>query len=327
MCAGSHDSAHLSRKSNIPLVSVVCLCYNHAAFVAEAIDSVLQQTYTHIQLIVVDDGSNDGSQEVIKELQSAEGFQFIALQENKGNTRAFNIGLEQCRGKYVIDLAADDVLCRDRLEKQVAFFEKQPGNVGVLYSDAWYIDIEGKKKYRHSERCGQPPYTGDVYARLVQYYFVSPPTMMMRKTVLDQLGGYDENLAYEDFDFWVRSSRSWHYAYQPEALTWIRITPGSLSSKAYQPDDKQLHSTFLVCEKIKTLNKLPSEDQALLRRLSYEIRHAVWSANFAEATLFIGLYRKLQPLTLSLRLLQLANRLRLDFSLLRKWYLGFAEKA
>ncbi|MDP4680807.1 MAG: hypothetical protein NWS46_10620, partial [Cyclobacteriaceae bacterium] len=67
--------------------------------------------------------------------------------------------------------------------------------------------------------------------------------------VLLELNGYDEKLAYEDFDFWIRSSRKWQYQYQSEILTKIRKTVGSLSSRVYSKNDKQLHSTYLVCKK------------------------------------------------------------------------------
>ena len=103
-----------------PLVSVVCLCYNHERFVGEAVRSVLNQTHPSIQLIVVDDHSTDGSQLIIEKLLTGHpSVEFISLGKNIGNCRAFNKGLEKVAGEFVIDLSADDVLMPARVETGV----------------------------------------------------------------------------------------------------------------------------------------------------------------------------------------------------------------
>src|SRR6185436_18882244 len=103
-----------------PTVTVICLCYNHARFVEEAIESVLNQSYANIQLIVVDDASTDKSAEVIKQLiNKHSSIEFLPLQTNLGNCKAFNQGLARAKGEYVIDLAADDVLLPTRIETGV----------------------------------------------------------------------------------------------------------------------------------------------------------------------------------------------------------------
>ncbi len=235
----------------LPLVSVLCLCYNHEKYVSKAIQSVLDQTYSNIELIVVDDASIDGSKGEIERILTNQHFVFIDLSENVGNTRAFNKAFTQSNGKYIIDLAADDVLVKDRIEKQVAFFESCNDKTGVIYSDVTYIDETSNPIGHHFSEGKYTPYAGDIYEELIKKYFIPPPSMMIKREVLEELGGYDENLAYEDFDFWIRSSRNWHYAFQTESLTLVRRLEDSLSSKAYSKNDKQLHSTYLVCEKIK----------------------------------------------------------------------------
>ena len=220
-------------KDGKPLVSVVCLCYNQERYVAEALESVAAQTYSGIELIVVDDGSSDGSKEAIAKVLASwasnhmEISAFLDLQENLGNCKAFNQGLAACRGKYVIDLAADDVLDPSRITQQVEQFEQLPDHFGVVYSDAEYIDETGRSMGVHRV---EGPSEGDVYAEVVRRYFIPPPSMMMKRKVLQDLGGYDESLDYEDFDFWIRSARKWHYGYLPQPLTRIRKVKGSLSS-------------------------------------------------------------------------------------------------
>src|SRR6187455_35784 len=103
---------------NGPLVSVICLCYNQASFVREAVLSVIHQTYRDIELIIIDDASTDNSVEVISDvLKSHPSIKFIPLKKNVGNCKAFNMGYRLSRGQYLIDLAADDVLLPARIER------------------------------------------------------------------------------------------------------------------------------------------------------------------------------------------------------------------
>ena len=301
-----------------PLVSVICLCYNHERFVRESLESVLKQSYENIELIVVDDASTDGSVEVIRSVIGNRDVQFLSLKENVGNTKAFNRAFRQCSGKYIIDLAADDVFFPERISKQMGFFENCSDRVGVIYSDVAYIDEKGQSIENHFASGKYQAHVGDVYEHLIKEYFIPPPSMMIRRRVLDELNGYDESLAYEDFDFWIRSSRNWDYQFQPEVLTKVRKVSGSLSSKVYTRDDQQLHSSYLICEKIKELNKNRPEDQALMARLEYEIKHAVISANFQEAELFVNLYKRVGGSSVLVKVLNLLNKSRLDLSLIRR---------
>ena len=303
------------------MVSVICLCYNQARFVKESLDSVVNQSYEEIELIVVDDGSNDDSKKVIQEwLLGHDEVPFVNLRENLGNTSAFNQGLRLAKGKYVIDLAADDVLISNRIEKQVAFFEQQASNIGVIYSDAMYISEEGRQLQNHFANARMIPYEGDVYERVIDTYFIPPPTMMMKKEVLDRMGGYDESLAYEDFDFWVRSARNWRYAYQSKILTLVRKSDHSHSKGWYKKDDKQLHSTFKVCKKIRELNQTKSEGLALIRRVKFELRQSCFSGNHSEFDLFFELFQELSHVPKKYLLMYQFNKLKLDMSWVRNVY-------
>lgn len=256
-----------------PKVSVVCLCYNHAAYVERCLQSVLDQSYRHVEMIIVNDASTDNSATVIKEvLKNHPGITFLDLPQNIGNCKAFNQGLKEVTGKYVIDLSCDDELIPDRIEKQVHAFEELPKDYGVLYSDAHYINEAGAPLGDHFSQFA--PVKGDLYEELVRRYFIAPPTMMIRKAVFDELGGYDEALAYEDFDFWVRSARNWKYDYLNVPLTRIRKTSGSLSSKFHKRNNPLIASTLEVCQKIQALNQTVEEDVALAQRLKYELKIA-----------------------------------------------------
>lgn len=306
--------------NNNPLVSVICLCYNQAAFLKESLESVWNQTYENIQLIVVDDCSTDQSIQEIEKLLVDKDVLFIKLETNIGNTSAFNRGLKFVKGDYVIDLAADDVLDKDRIKKQVAFFNTCSDKVGVIYSDAMYISESRQMQSRHFSNKKLRPHQGDIYKELIGKYFIPTPTMMIRKSVFDELNGYDPHLAYEDFDFWIRSSRNWEYAFQDEILTYIRKVKGSFSTKAYTLNNNQVHSTYLVCKKIYELNSSESEQTALRKRLSYEIRQASFSGNQNEAKRFFGILKEMNGGGMGINSLMLLNKLNINFSVIRNLY-------
>ncbi len=274
-----------------PLVSVICLCYNQCKFVGDAINSVLAQTYKAIELIVIDDCSIDGSQEIISEIAEREpSIKVILNKENVGNCKAFNLGFAQSQGEYVIDLAADDLLAPDRIAMGINRFSQLERNYGIHYSPVELINEQ-------NEPIGHFPSTlpeGDLYELLVQRFILSAPSMMIRREVLNKLKGYDESLTYEDFDFWIRSSRHFLYCASPEPLTKKRQTKTGLGSKQYRFRSKHMRSTYQVCLKAFHLNQKRSEDVALLKRISYEEKQALiyfhWGLLFRYGYLFFKTY-------------------------------------
>lgn len=267
-----------------PLVSVVCLCHNQAKYVKTAIESVWLQTYEKVELIVVDDGSTDGSKQVIRELLAGKSIHFEDIPEPLGNCRAFNQGFALSRGEYIIDLAADDMLLAGRIEAGVQDFLKSPANAGVHFSDAFLCDENNAILRTHYRRdkagniIDKVP-SGDVYRSVISKYFICPPTMMISRSVMEELGGYDETLAYEDFDFWVRSSRAYTYIFNKAPLVKKRLVPLSHSRSQFQFRNNHQASTFRVCEKIMDLNRQAGEFRALRNRCIYEMRLCLRTLN------------------------------------------------
>lgn len=310
-----------------PLVSVICLCHNHKPYLEEAMGSVLAQGYSNIEVIVVDDASDDGSKAMLEKWCKEQNFPFIDLPQNVGNCTAFNKGFSQSRGKYIIDFSTDDVMLPNRIEKQVKFFEMQEANVGVIFSNAQIVDEGGKHIRLHyavdaNGNIKEEVPEGDVYSEVLSRYFISPPTMMIRREVLADLDGYDESLAYEDFDFWVRSARKYQYAFQPSCLTKVRRVKVSLSSKLYTKGDRQLESTYRVCLKAADMNRGQKEKMALIKRVRYEMRHAVLTGNSKEALLFFGLLKSQQGINFSSYLFYILHFLNLPLKPLRNLYLS-----
>ncbi len=266
---------------NKPLVSIICLCYNHEQFVEAAILSTLKQSYSNIEVIVVDDCSTDNSRHVIEKItKKYPQITTLFLDENHGNTRAFNKGLRLASGDYIIDLAADDILLDDRVTRGLQTFDKLDESYGVNFTNAAIIDkdalISGHFYSINSlgKALSSPP-EGDLYASLIQRFFICPPTMMSRKVVFESLNGYDESLTYEDFDFWVRSSRKYKYCFTDEVLVHRRKLADSLSSKQYTRNSVQMRSTYQVCQKVKAMNVNTSENKALKKRIYYEMRQCI----------------------------------------------------
>jgi len=309
-----------------PLVSVICLSHNHQQFVEEAIQSVLNQTYDNIQIIVIDDGSVDNSAGIIEDLvRNHPSVIFIRNASPKGNCKAFNQALAHAQGKYIIDFATDDVLLADRVQMQVDFFESLDESYGVIFTNALYIDATGtiiRDHYKYLFRKGllKTIPVGDVYADVLSTYFIASPTMMIRKKVLDELNGYDENLAYEDFDFWVRAARHYKFGFLDKVTTKIRRNTTSMSSGWYKPGDAQLYSTYLVCRKARQLNRTDGDKLALIARLQYEIRQSVFSENRQEAGLFYELLREMKRSTLFYDFLFFINKLNLPLRWMRACY-------
>jgi glycosyltransferase involved in cell wall biosynthesis len=282
-----------------PKVSVICTCYNHEKYVLASIQSVFNQTYRNYELIVVDDGSTDKSAEVIDAIRRDHpDFVFIKLERNEGICKAFNTAFKISQGDYVIDLAADDLLLPKRLERGVEVFNALDRRYGVIFSDAEWINEQGDHLFFHSSK--HPHDTipqGDVYKDLIRRYFICSPTMMFRRNVIERLEGYNENLTYEDFDFWIRSSRIFYYFYSHEVLVQKRKLKNSLSHDQFKILNKHNDSTFKVCKKIMELNATTEEQGALRNRLQYEMRQSLRTLDIALAYKYFLLWHKNNTLT------------------------------
>ena len=242
----------------------------------EAIRSVLNQTYQNTELIVIDDGSSDKSKQVISSTIKGTDIPFIDIKYAIGNCSAFNKGLEQATGDFVIDLAADDILHHDRIEEGIKTFAEK--SIGVEFCNVLHIDQLGQELRTHFRAEEDVP-EGDLYEQLITSYFISPPGMMFKRAVIESLGGYDEELSYEDFDFWIRSSREHAYGYTNKTLVKKRDVQNSLAKKQFRFLSTHQKSTLAVCRKIKALNRHRSEQEALRRRCFYEMRNCLRQGN------------------------------------------------
>lgn len=300
-----------------PWVTVICTSYNHESYVEDALRSVVAQTYPNVELIVIDNASTDHTAERIRAFCAQHpAVTFIQQRTNIGLCRAFNEGLRRAGGTYIIDLAADDVLLPDRIARQVELFERLPADYGVVFGNAAYIGEAGQLLGYHypvdaSGRTRLNIPSGWVFRQILSSYFICTPTMMMRRSVLDELGGYDESLSFEDFDFWVRSARRYRYAYQDAVLTHKRRLSTSMAMQVLRPDNPLLESTLVVCYKAFDQCATPDEYDALAGRISGFIRKAFYAEQFDLALRFGKLLRYIRRPDFLTESVLLLSRLRL----------------
>lgn len=303
-----------------PLVTVIGISYNHAAFIQEALESIWAQTYDNLQVVLLDDASTDRSQALITELiANKEDVIFLPHQKNQGYTATFNEGLKLATGDFIIDFALDDVMLPDFIKKSVEALASAGKGYGISFTDATYIDEKSVEIDQHYALLKQKGMIaempqGDIFERVLKRYFICTPTMVIKREVFDRIGGYDEDLAFEDFDFWIRSSRYFKYVYTDEILMKKRKLVTSMSANRYKHwENEQLASVFKVCEKAFALCKTKSELKALRTRSSYEYRQALRSDHPELAAKHKQLIRQAGGMSLPLAFFSLVLKLGLDF--------------
>jgi len=181
-----------------PKVSVIIPTYNRRELVQEAIDSVLAQTYTDYEIIVVDDGSTDGTREALQE-RYGDRIRYV-WQENQGESAARNRGIEMARGEYIAFLDSDDVWLPEKLSKQVNLLDYSP-EVGLVCCYEHKVNESGKPLPGLEKDCQNITFQNLCLRNLVG----STSTVVIRKQILTQVGEFDDSIRYgEDWDLWLR---------------------------------------------------------------------------------------------------------------------------
>jgi glycosyltransferase involved in cell wall biosynthesis len=232
---------HLTPAQRAPRVSVLVTTFNHARYVEEALDSLRYQTSRDFEVIVTDDASTDGCADVIAAWLKRTGYpaQFIRNPNNRGICANRNAALARTSGSFVCSLAGDDCYEPDRIERQLACFLAQPESVAAVYSDMSVIDADGRparRSYLDYMLGGAAPPDGDLFVRIMAHNFLPAPAVMLRRSAIAEVGGYDESLFYEDFDMWLRLSFRFRFTYLPGRLVRYRAHESSMSrSRSNQP--------------------------------------------------------------------------------------------
>ena len=232
----------------------------------ETLESVKAQIYKPTQLIIVDDCSSDDSVATIEHWLQENGIHcaFIRHQKNKGICKSLNDALAVANGKYISMVASDDVWLSDKIARQVEIMESRPDSVGVLYSDALQMDENGHTlpglliaTYWKLPEMPQ----GQVLNTLLQGNFIPGLTTLIRRSCYDEVGLYDENLPWEDWDMWMRIARHYSFLYSPTPSAKYRIHEKSLSRS---DPGRMLRDSFRVCLKQFRLGDLTEHQKSTL---------------------------------------------------------------
>lgn len=259
-----------------PRVSVVMAVYNGERYLREAIESVLAQTFTDFEFIIIDDGSTDASVSVINSYDDPR-IRLLRNASNTGLTASLNKGLDAARGDYIARMDADDVCLPARLARQVAFMD---AHTEVAASGTWAKDIDGEGRITTLRRAPVGQQLEDEFWRLSP---IIHPSAMIRAAHLGELR-YDPNVRYaQDFDLWLRLRVEYQLSNVPEYLLLYRVHGESITTT-------------------KTDSQIRSAHEILCRRTGLEISYETFLA-------LLGLSRELNPLRRALAMRHTARTL------------------
>jgi glycosyltransferase involved in cell wall biosynthesis len=211
---------------SMPTVSVIIPTYNREQLLGRAIKSVLVQTYQDFELIIVDDGSTDNTERLVKNFKS-EKIRYIRSRENKGVSAARNIGIQSAKGDYIAFQDSDDEWMPEKLEKQMRAFETAPPEVGIVYTGFLMITVN-KRDYKPSAEI--TPKDGNIFRSILRgEYLVAPQTTVIKRECFEKAGMFDEDfLSLEDWELFLRFSRYYQFKYINEPLLLYYYQPNSV---------------------------------------------------------------------------------------------------
>lgn len=249
-------------KTKVPKVSVVLATYNRRHLLPETIDSVLNQTFKDFEFIIVDDGSTDDTQSLFEGYKDSR-IKYIYT-KNQGRSRARNYALSLVRGELIAFIDSDDMFLPTKLERQVDFLDKN-SDYGMIYTACDVIDDFGKK----IPVVYDAKTSGNIYYDVAFYLPVTIclPTVMVRKSVLDQAGHFDEAMVrFEDTDIWRRVSKITKIKAFSEILTTIRTH-----------NDNQMEDPDLLFERMNYwIKKCLREDMNFDRKRQESLASRAW---------------------------------------------------
>lgn len=239
------------------LVSVIIPTYNRADYIGETIESVLNQTYSPLEIIVIDDGSTDKTREVVANYLPRVRY---IWQENAERGAARNHGLRIASGKFIAFLDSDDVWLPNKIEEDLKIFNSNP-EAGLVYSDIQIIGADGKLK-RELKREKK---TGWVTEHLLRKNFVSVGAHLIRTQILRDIGGFREERQLscsEDYETWVRLSTFTQFTHQPSATAKIRVHPNN----SVKNIETSIRAVLYACDLFEKEDYLTANQKKLVKK-------------------------------------------------------------
>jgi len=205
----------MARTEDKPTVSVIIPTYNREQLIARSLKSVLSQTYQDFEIIIVDDGSTDNTEEVVSSFND-DRIRYIRHEENKGEAAARNTGIKAARGDYIAYQDSDDEWFPEKLAKQIELLEDASPEVGVIYTGFWKTENH-RRTYIPFSWVSQK--NGDIHKELLKGNFIGSPVVLVKKECFSEVGLFDERLRnLVDWEMWLRISKHYHFRYVDEPL-------------------------------------------------------------------------------------------------------------
>lgn len=250
-----------------PILSVVMAVFNGENFLQQSINSVLEQTFTDFEFIIVNDGSTDGTENIVRSYKDPR----IVLinQSNSGLALSLNTGIRIARGKYIARQDADDVCMAERFNEQIAYLDKHP-ECGMLGTWSKILHVNQLTTRGHFH----PLLNGSIQIRGLFDSFFVHSTVMIRTDVLKNVGMYPTDPMRnppEDFDLWLRVMRKYSVANISRQLLYYRELPNSISrAKSYLINERAI---LIACENIQFLLPGINLDPNVLKHMVAKIRN------------------------------------------------------
>jgi hypothetical protein len=205
-----------------PKVSIIMPVLNGEKYIGEAVASILAQTYTGYELIIVDDGSTDSTPALLRSYGSKLKLTCVRHASPMGIARSVNDGIRHASGEFIAFLDHDDLWFPEFLETQVAYLERH-SEAGMVHCDFQTVDAKGDIIESSVARCrNRRRPSGSVFSRLFMDSFIVGNSVLIRKACFDRLGLFDETLRWGDYHMWLRIARHYHVDYVDRVLTKYR---------------------------------------------------------------------------------------------------------
>jgi glycosyltransferase involved in cell wall biosynthesis len=209
----------------MPTVSVILNCYNHEAYVAAAIDSVLTQSFRDFELIVIDNGSTDGTRAVIRRYDDPR-IRLALHDDNVSLSRRLNQGVAMAHGTFVAVLYSDDYMLPDKLERQVALFEQLPPDYGVVYCPALGLNQHTQQSWQHRSFA----LSGSIFSPMLVRHFAGPVDMaspLTRRECFVRNPWHEDLFGDGEAVFW-RIALDWKFRFGPHPTVVLRDHGGNM---------------------------------------------------------------------------------------------------
>ena len=240
---------------NYPLVSVIIPTFNRETTIKRAIDSVISQSYSNIEVIVVDDNSNDRTAEIMEQYSNSSHINYIRLKKNIGGAAARNVGIKHSKGSYIAFQDSDDEWLESKLEKQMNVFQKKK-SVDVVFSKIIRISEEKRSIFPKSDISE----VEDAHTSFLKENYIGTPSAIIKKEKLDQIEGFDESLPrLQDWDLFIQLSKFCTFFMVDEVLC-----NAYLQSNSITQNKKALIETLKIFDKKykDSVEALSREDKA-----------------------------------------------------------------